>query len=430
MFSVSNQRFAFLGRAQSMHADPDQFVPATGDCSLTTQSLSLPIQPAFTLRNRHRHFLLVSVLLTEMEVYMRNVPYTATRSNAVQALAEHLHSPAFLLGEAPFNFDVQLPREKNGEANRGFGFLTFPMAELGIRFLKAFPHGLNMFDRMVQFHPSRHPEGRPRVVEEIRTMPFTNPKVLEEEEDRYLQLSENRIVVGSIQFGWDCRDRVFSIESESPLTGTLSFDDERRQFRMEFIHISYRYHIAIPIPQIDFLAAHPGKEGLPVIFFKLHNPPFLEVDVEDVPSQETRKAGGDNFPSMRKKISFLPLPHDHERVVPYISVAIRFVCPFADALDSFQTLSELVGLRHLSRNSYPVEPRCLFSANALDSLDSSIRSLPWPVAFQVEAIVRKRAASIPEVLEIIPDIKELVITTGCLIPSRIWPKGLCAEQRQ
>jgi hypothetical protein len=115
---------------------------------------------------------------------------------------------------------------------------------------------------------------------------------------------------------------------------------------------------------------------------------------------------------MRKKISFLPLPHDHERLVPYTSVAIRFVCPFADALDSFQTLSELAGLRHLSRNPYPAEPRRLFSVTALDSLGSSIRSLPWPVAFQVEAIVRKRAASTLEVLGIIPDIKELVTTTG------------------
>ncbi|KAJ3543427.1 hypothetical protein NMY22_g3147 [Coprinellus aureogranulatus] len=347
-----------------------------------------------------------------MEVFMRNVPWQATRTDLVLLLVEHLHCPEFLLGKSPFNFDVQLPKGKTGEANSGIGFLTFPTAEIGTRFLNFYRRGLELFGRVIQFNPSRSPAGRPRVVDAIRRMPFVHPHVLQEGEERLQELSDNRMVIGTVQFGWDCLDHVFSIESEANFTGTLRYDDERRQFRMDFAHMAHRYHIAIPIPQIEFLAAHPSPNGRSVIFFRLFNPPYLEMDLEDIPSQEIKKSGGDDSPGLRRRISFLPLPHDHERFVAYTSLAVRMISPFPDALEKFQKLCDLSGLRHISNKPYPTEKRNLFSSSALNEFEAFTRSLPWPVAFQVEAIVRKRSASIQEMLEVLPDITELVSTMG------------------
>jgi hypothetical protein len=111
---------------------------------------------------------------------------------------------------------------------------------------------------------------------------------------------------------------------------------------------------------------------------------------------------------LRKQIPALPIPPDHERVAPYASLALRLVCTNSIELEKFRKLSKLAGFPHVASHEYPFDRRNLFSQDAVDEYSQWVRKFPWTVAFQVEAIVRKKSVDLREMLGLLPDIKQLL----------------------
>ncbi|KAJ2928805.1 hypothetical protein H1R20_g8302, partial [Candolleomyces eurysporus] len=110
----------------------------------------------------------------------------------------------------------------------------------------------------------------------------------------------------------------------------------------------------------------------------------------------------------RNQLSTLPIPPDHERVAPYASLALRLVCTNKKELEKFRNLSKLAGFSHITSHEYAFDRRNLFSQDAVDEYNGWVRKLPWVVAFQVESIVRKRSVDLREMLDLLPDIKQLL----------------------
>lgn len=316
-----------------------------------------------------------------------------------------LHGPNFSdLSPVPINFHVHLHTDrKRLRKHNGTGILTLPTDKWGNRFLEFYASSpplfaLNLAGKIVMFKRSNHSSGpRTDVLETIIQRPYMDPRISEERKKRTAQLDASTIPISIIQFGWECRDQMFSIESEEYCEGRcyLTFDSERRELRIKLQQYPENYIIAIKYSHLIYITAHHYLDREPVIFLALHTPPTYERDTKP----------------LRQRLSYLPLP-DHERVAPYASLAIRLVCSSPNELLTFSKCSKTAQLHNIYDFEYPVVRRELFSSDKLEKLQKWLRYFNWSVTFQIEALVRSLAVDIAEALELMPDIKQIVEAKG------------------
>ncbi|KAJ3544942.1 hypothetical protein NMY22_g2621 [Coprinellus aureogranulatus] len=360
-----------------------------------------------------------------MEIFMKGVSWSASHTDVVLLLAGRLHHADFNGDEEsdPFNFHVHLLRDKTRrQPHAGSGFLTLPTTNIGERFLKLFgASGLVLHGRKISFSPSKSQTGRSDVIQSIIRMPYIDPRILEQQEKLSRELAASRVAIGAIQFGWDCRDQVLSIESEaSPPECFICFDEERRQFRIEFMYDRYKHYIAIRFSNIEYLTAHQYLQRDPAVVFTLLEPPTYEKDLkprshaslDEILSMLSVSDSELDKGPVRSQLSFLPLPENHEQIGKYTCLALRLVCKSNRDLEKFKELSRDSGFSHIASDPYPIERRALFSQDSVDEYNRWIRQLPWAISFQVQAIVLKRSVDIREMLDLLPDIKRLLSTKG------------------
>ncbi len=241
-----------------------------------------------------------------MEIHMRSVAWSANVVQLTAEFAKILHSADYDRLLPGMNFHVFLKRSKQNSGHAGWGFLTVPTMEIGQKFLIDFGGGssrkLQVQGRAITFSQSKK-ECRPNVLEKILTSPYIDPRVLQESEERATRLESGAIVLNSIQFGWECRDDVFSIEWETIPYGrsVLEFDPEGDQIRITFNNM---YIIVLRHYQINFMTIdrHPSK---PSIYFNLFQPPHFEQK--------------SIFQGHRQRLSYLPF-NNHAQMVPYVSL--------------------------------------------------------------------------------------------------------------
>lgn len=353
---------------------------------------------------------------------MKGVNWSASRTDVVLLLAAHLHHADFMGSGEPdqFNFHVHLFRDKDGKHNHsGLGTLTVPTPEIGRRFLALYEgSGLKLKGKTIWFSCSRTQSGHIQLqnIRYITSTPYVNPL---DREAKTRQESSSRVPLRSLQFGWECRDQVVSIESEASRTnGTfayVSLEKDKRRFRIQYTYGGYTYYTVIHFSQIEFLTAHTDLDESTIVF-TLVNPPTYEADLkpaydfhwEDDDDSEEDQSNG----PFRRQLSYLPLPDNHYRIAPYASHVVRLVCNDTAGLRRFKELSKDAGYDHIRSDSYIVERRGLFSGQALEEYERQKVELPWCIVFQVEAVVRARSLSIQEMLGILPDIKQLLRRKG------------------
>ncbi|KDR85157.1 hypothetical protein GALMADRAFT_233817 [Galerina marginata CBS 339.88] len=344
-----------------------------------------------------------------LEIFMRNVDWNFTRHQVMAELEKVLHGPNFShfsQTQTPLNFHVHLHPDKNRIRNhKGTGALTLPSIQIGKHFLDLHGSDKPQFPifvgrKRILFAVSKQPQGRRDVVERITLQPYIKPRILEEREWRAAQLNDSNIPVVTIQFGWECRDYVFSIECEGHFENqaSLGFSDERREIRIRFQHGVEKYFIALSYSQIGSMTVqnYLGQEA--AIVFSLNTPPTYE-----------RQTGSSLTP--RHRLSFLPIP-GHKRVAPYASLALRLVCPSAKHLQVFRQLCITAQLHKIDEYEYPIDRRELFSSVALQELQQHLRRLNWCVAFQVLSLVQSLVVDVKEVLQLMPHIYQMVRDDG------------------
>ncbi|KAF8912826.1 RNA-directed RNA polymerase 2 [Gymnopilus junonius] len=339
-----------------------------------------------------------------MEIFMRSIDWSITRQQVEEHLAVVLHGPNFShLSPTSFNFHVHLHQDKKRVRHHaGTGALTLPTAEIGTYFLDL--HGsdnpkfpLVIGKKRIVFCISKHPNGRSDVIERITLQPYMQPWILAEREKRTKQL-KNTVRLRAIQFGWECRDYVLSIECEDQCTeqATLGFDSDRREIRIR-LQRDKTYFIVAPYSHINSIHVHNYLGNEPSIVLTLNTALRYECETGSQPP--------------RRRLSFLPIP-GHERVVPFASLVLRLVCPIAEDLNDFRRLCRIAELHRVDEYEYPVERRGCFSVTALEKLQSQLLPVKWCVAFQIEALLMNMYLDAKEILELMPRIYTMIGEDG------------------
>ena len=368
-----------------------------------------------------------------MDVFMWGLSYSATKEDITIEIAQILHSDEYLglWGLIPVNLDVQLHRNKKfGAGHSGTGRFTVAVESVATRFLREYGgerplKTIQCARRQVFFKPSNS-HLRRDIVEKLRRTPYVDPHAQAEKEKRVAEAEANQIPITGIEFGWEGRDTVFSCEWEKILDtqGSLRYDEDRREFRIVFGGKS----IALRSAQIRWASC--GMDGPhPVICFSLESHPIFEETIPEPEPDPTQPLSGlfegpypglaQAFASMlqssaspftRIRISALDL--DHERVVAYTSLAVRFICTSTRSLEMFRTLSRISPLGTLSDEIYHKEYRQLFSAELMRRFELWLEQLDFEVAFQVEKIVRDAKVDLREILSLREAIGDLVRLKG------------------
>ena len=331
-----------------------------------------------------------------MEVHMQNVLWSATPIDLTSELAKILHNGDYARMLPRMNFNIFLKRNKNNIGHVGWGFLTVPTMEIGQKFLSDFGSNslktIRLRGRAIMFSQSKT-GCRSDILRRITTSPYIDPQVLQESEERASRLRSEAIVLKSIQFGWECRDDVFSIEWETvPVRrSVLAFDSERNQIRITLNQI---FLTVLRYSQINYISIS-RHEPEPSIYFSLSQPPSFEQDII--------------FQDSRRRLSYLPF-NDHVRVAPYTSLALRVICSSPADIVTFTNLCDDAQMRAKvdELEIWTSHSRLLFSAEVVDEYQLWVENLPWEVAFQVEAIVQNMAVDLCEMLSLRPKISEIL----------------------
>ncbi|TDL28673.1 RdRP-domain-containing protein [Rickenella mellea] len=360
-----------------------------------------------------------------MEVFIRNIPFSASDIHVKGELAKVLHSQLF--GEfnqpLPLNFQVFLHRPKQG--SRGLtGILTLAFELLGVKFLieyggKSPQQPVRIAGRQIFFDKGRK-SPRADVVDTIRRLPFVDPVALQEKEARLQEFAEQAIRIQTVQFGWECRDGAFSPEWERDYseTCTIQFEGERREIRIMIAGTEDTQIIAISFSQIEYTNVNDSS-GDPAIYLSLCLSPTYESElprdqlaaIERSHQLMNPRWKGSVYEIVpRRRLSSLDDP-GHRRVAPYACYALRLICKHRSDLNNFRRLAQLANLQNPQNSDYPVEHRQLFSEQVLSKLSSWLQQHAihyWQVTYQVEALLRNAVLDAKEVLDLIGRI-ELVL---------------------
>ncbi|KAI0361727.1 RdRP-domain-containing protein [Trametes cingulata] len=353
-----------------------------------------------------------------MEVFMTNIVYGTSPHKLKLELASILHAPPFhILPAPPINFEVYLfPRTKRSSQWQS-GALTLPSAEVGNLFLQLYggpqpQRFLTLGTIRVRFQLSRR-EPRRDVLERIRRQPFEDPRISQAREREAEELQSLEAQVCTIQFGWECRDKVYSIEWEKSCAAVLHFVEERREFRVKVrgVGLENTRIIAIRASQIAWVSAavHPPS-GIPTIFFSLSNPPAFETEqaLSDFTNILAAVLERSSTPCRRRWSAF---DESHEPVAPYTSLALRLECRSLGDLDTFRKLARAAQVRP-DNFAYHIDRRGLFAQNVRDEYALWAARQPWTVAFQVEALLRSWLLDFREALRLCQPIEKLTRQKG------------------
>jgi RNA-dependent RNA polymerase len=344
------------------------------------------------------------------------------KNQVTVAIANILHSPEYsVYSLALVNFDVRLfPKRGRGQGHSGMGALTLPTEELGRQFLQNYggpmaPKILTIANRAIHFEKSKK-EARSDVVESIRHLPYADPKELEKREKRAAELRATSISVRTIQFGWECRDSVLSVEWEKKdyidACG-IFFRDDPRELRIKYFAPTETRIIAVRFSLINWTATSLSVLGQPTVFLSLHLPPSFESEMTPEKMQVTQmmRPNGTVY-DIEPRRRLIAFDDEHARVAPYTSLAIRLVCSKDADVMTFRRLSRVAQLHEPLDFDYPVEYRELFSARNLNMLQVWLRDLDFEVGFQVESLTRALVVDVQEMLDLRADINDLVEEKG------------------
>ncbi|KAJ7783448.1 RNA-directed RNA polymerase 2, partial [Mycena maculata] len=344
-----------------------------------------------------------------MDVHMQGISFSITKHQLDAGLAKILHKAPYAVFSTvlgPVNFHVYLFKDsRGGKLHSGGGTLTL-LKDVALHFLQEYgeksdgtppPKIFKIGGRRVKFSEART-KPRVDVVQKLVRFPYVDPSKEKEKESREKIFDGETIVIRTLQFGWNCRDSVFSVEWEEQITGSLKINEERREIRIAIPQSNLEtLFVAIRLSRISQVLIHSElSTRSPIIFLSLAEPPNFEY------------ATG---PGPRQRLSYLPIS-DHERVAPFTSIAIRLICGHHGDLGRFQRLAKTAGMHNVHEAELHTEHRGLFSPTVLGQLKTQIKALRWSVAFQAEALYRNLYLDPTEVLAIMPDIRHMGLVRG------------------
>lgn len=350
-----------------------------------------------------------------MELFFHDLSFRATLTDVEGAFASILHSPRYLpQSNQPWNFSVHLfPPEKNkpGRNHRGCGTVTVPHKQLGEALLRdsGTLSSLLVAGRRIQLKPSTG-KPSPADIDRVRRDPYVPPHVLKLREANKESFQNNTVGIHTLQLGWETRSGVLSVEWEKRFQQAchLTFSDTRRELRIRLFDQEDNVRsVAVPWSQISWSATSLRDK---TIFLSLLSAPTFDIEVSSQSRVQSILAFRTTTPEKRRRLLAL-YPGDPNliRVLPYATLAIRLVCRDASDLKVFKHLCKIARLPEPKDFAHRAEPLGLFSEAKLEEFHRWTSELDWPVAFQLEALLRGRFADAKELLSIRSIIENMAL---------------------
>ncbi|KAG1724765.1 RNA dependent RNA polymerase-domain-containing protein [Suillus paluster] len=362
-----------------------------------------------------------------MEFIIRNVDFGATEYDVTKAIAEVLHAcPGPFVSDADaqqrlINFRVTLDKnECGGVRNSGSGTLRLPSKSVGLKFCRLVDVEdgitIKVGKKCLKFRPTtKHIPND--ILITLAKAPYVDPDIAQKRQEKIDALSSD-FRIATVQIGTFYRPqnalpldpRAFSVEWERDLVdsglGWLKFEYEHKLIRAKVgdpARGQLLYSLIIKFVNINKMAV--GYDfGNQYICFDLFTPPIIER--EDV----NRTLTGTRLDSQNYRDRIGALHPGHEQIAPYAH-HIRIILSEPGDLDKFKQFCRIAELRppidsvfiEATRQEFFTSRKLALVQKWLESLSSN-----WPVAFQIEALLRNGIANTKELEDLRPRINELI----------------------
>ena len=363
---------------------------------------------------------------------MTDISFKLTKDQLKMELARVLHTFPYstLPGlQHPMNFEVVI-HPRRGSA-RCSGLLTVPSAAVGDRFLREFggpkPSRTLNLQTPIRFQLASKPSPQ-HVLHRVQNTPYEDPTARQERRREQYEQRSKEIPLSTIQFGWECRDSVFSIEWERMcnVPCKLSFLKNRREFHIGLYQALETRLIVIKASHVRWASAGVDKSVIPqqpILFLSLAYPPAYETEpsridmtiqqlesmnISDSSHLATSKPRNGSRTRRQRWSQFehLQIPY-----APFVSTSIRLVCTNMADLETFRDLCRCASMQ-VGDFIYSVQRRELFVQDIQKKYARWVRRLPWKVAFQVEALTRGLLVDMKEALALQTKISHLIRRKG------------------
>ncbi|KAL1728439.1 RNA dependent RNA polymerase-domain-containing protein [Schizophyllum commune] len=384
-----------------------------------------------------------------MDIQIKGLPPNLNEYDVIKLVAKVLHSEAFMPAEdesededlpkqSPtdnrVNFRVKLNRSMQGSArNDGSGILTVPTDKIGKRFLahvKGNP--IKVDKRKINFWKrSPAPSG---IASLLGKTPFMDPEI-EETHERVVESLNTSLRVDLVQFGVLFRptyaypvSREFSVEWSKQYTtegvAWLKFEYDHKLIRITLGDATTEMiGSSIAINFINIIRMALGYQGKPHVVFELLTPPVLEQIQFHRHPDDDRKS----------KLRIGHLNGAHLAVSPYawqlrieltdkdytdLGLAFCDLCKKA-GIDNLLVQMKTVGPnRQVKWHQIDANGHKFFERKRIERLTRDFAKFPWPVAFQLEALLRNGRITTGEIESSLNAIRALCET---------YPEHECAR---
>ncbi|KAL6305270.1 RdRP-domain-containing protein [Sparassis latifolia] len=346
-----------------------------------------------------------------MELELADVAFDANVWDVKRAIGEVLHGEEFFNPsdpkDRPVNFKVTLNPGRHGINNNGSGLLVLPSRKIGDKFLR-WLHGqgntVHIKDHKLRFFKSRNKPAY-GIAHVLDKTPYLPPEIEEEREDVLRKLNVG-IYVSKVQFGVfyrrkgspDNASRAFSEEfelsHENKSAGSLSFEYDHKLIRITLGNTmteEIAHNIAINFSNIRRMAI--GFDfGHPFVCFDIIVPPMLEKQ------RFNRELTGKDWVDGRKFRQRLDsINATHAGVAPYCH-QMRVILHDERDMKEFATLCTIAGLQRPIFAKIDSSKEGFYTPKKLYSVRMWLQGFDWPLAFQIEALLRNGLLNTEDIL--------------------------------
>ncbi|KAK0188760.1 RdRP-domain-containing protein [Armillaria mellea] len=347
-----------------------------------------------------------------MEVFVRNVPFSVSEEVLRIHLANKIHMPPIQNPDSlPLNFGLELFRQAGSAAHRGIGILTFPDANSAATFLQLYSV-LNIGRGSIYFQLSREPTNQVHVAS-LASRPWVDPVPLLQERERRESIAQPSPWI-TIHLGRICRKGIFA--SESTIRGQAVCDPDLRRLRINAEPESFseddvdddplslrnllaelydtRLRFWYRASNIRTLAI--SEDGIDV-YVQSSIPATIEIETTDTDSSGPPRVGR------------CPTLHDSGRLMPLRVTQGLCLCfgTQAEAYEFLRRCKEVHMPPYIRRYITRIERGQEYRGRNWNALQAELRSLSFPLAFEVEKAYGAGILDVSELLSLCGALHEL-----------------------
>ncbi|CAL1705570.1 unnamed protein product [Somion occarium] len=347
-----------------------------------------------------------------MELNITAIDRAASQWDVKRAIGSFLHNDDFFNPTDPnarlINFKVTLHEGPGGIHHNGSGTLILPSARIGDKFMRElyrYKKSIEVNGRRLGFQKTGNTVNY-QLSQTLDKAPYLPPELEEKREDILRKLSTS-LHVDKVQFGVFYRrredgpdsSRRFSNEYELSHrhkgAGLLWFEYEHKLIRVQLgdpMLEEEAYNIALSFANIKKIALGHDSFGIPFLCFDLFVPPILQRE------HFNRSLTGDEWEDNQKFRQRIDSVNPSHAVVAPYAHQVRLVLHHENDIRDFSKLCFVAELQRPFRAQVEADAMGFFAHKQLYCVRVWLQQCKWPIAFQLEALLRNGLLNTDELL--------------------------------